>query len=140
MARARRSIVTDISDPVKRVRELTEGGRGADSVIEAVGSAQTWEWAMQMVRRGGTVNLFGGCPRGTQDQHRSERAALFGNHHQVHVPSHAALYSRGAGQRLSRGEIRASDFVNAEIPLSELPQDVRAHEASQWRNEDAVIP
>ena len=50
----------------KRSGELTEGGRGADSVIEAVGTAQTWEWALQMVRRGGTVNLFGGCPRGTQ--------------------------------------------------------------------------
>ncbi len=59
-------IAPDLSDAAQTVRELTDGGRGADSVIEAVGTAQTWEWALQMVRRGGTVNLFGGCPRGTQ--------------------------------------------------------------------------
>src|SRR5271167_3279024 len=48
-------IAPDLGDAAKAVRELTEGGRGADSVIEAVGTAQTWEWALQMVRRSGTV-------------------------------------------------------------------------------------
>ena len=30
--------VNELSDPVQTVRQLTEGGRGADDVIEAVGS------------------------------------------------------------------------------------------------------
>ena len=38
------------------------GGRGADIAIEAVGKPETWHWAVDMVRRGGTVNFFGGCP------------------------------------------------------------------------------
>ena len=130
----RRSIVAGSTIPCKSVRELTEGGRGADSVIEAVGTAQTWEWALQMVRRGGTVNLFGGCPQRHASAVGPERAALFGDHHQVHVPSHAAVHSRSA-RNVSRGEIRSSDFVNAEIPLTELAESVRAHEASQRRNE-----
>ena len=25
-------------------------------------SRETWQWAVNMVRRGGTVNFFGGCP------------------------------------------------------------------------------
>src|SRR5271167_469230 len=58
--------VDKIENPVELVRQLTDGGRGADSVIEAVGRAITWEWALQMVRKGGTVNLFGGCPSGTE--------------------------------------------------------------------------
>ena len=58
-------IAPDLTDPARTVRQLTEGGCGADSVIEAVGTPQTWEWALRMVRRGGTVNLFGGCPRGS---------------------------------------------------------------------------
>jgi L-iditol 2-dehydrogenase len=37
-------------------------GRGVDIAIEAVGKPQTWEWAANMVRRGGMVNFFGGCP------------------------------------------------------------------------------
>ena len=49
--------VSEIDNPVKHVRDLTEGVRGADSVIEAVGRPISWEWALQMVRKGGTVNF-----------------------------------------------------------------------------------
>ena len=53
------------SNVVEQVRKVTGGRRGADVVIEAVGSKETWQQAMGMVRRGGTINLFGGCPSGT---------------------------------------------------------------------------
>jgi L-iditol 2-dehydrogenase len=41
------------------------GGLGADRTIEAVGQPQAWEQAIRLVRKGGIVNLFGGCPAGT---------------------------------------------------------------------------
>ena len=41
-------------------------GRGADVVIEAVATPATWEWAVEMVRKGGVVNFFGGPPSGTK--------------------------------------------------------------------------
>ncbi len=44
----------------------TEGKRGADVVIEAVGTPETWNLAARMVRPGGLINFFGGCPSGTQ--------------------------------------------------------------------------
>jgi threonine dehydrogenase-like Zn-dependent dehydrogenase len=47
-------------DPVAEVRKLTEG-RGADFVVEAVGTSRTYEQAFQMVRPGGTVAAFGIC-------------------------------------------------------------------------------
>jgi L-iditol 2-dehydrogenase len=50
-------------DPVAAVLEAT-GGRGADVVIEAVGSISTYRQAFQMVRRGGTVLAFGAAPSG----------------------------------------------------------------------------
>jgi L-iditol 2-dehydrogenase len=34
-------------------------------VLEAVGQPATWELAFSLVRQGGTVNFFGGCPQGT---------------------------------------------------------------------------
>lgn len=46
------------------VRSLT-GGWGADRVIEATGVPAVWEMAIACTRPGGTVNLFGGCPRET---------------------------------------------------------------------------
>jgi len=52
-------------DAVGMVRLLTDG-YGADVVIEAVGLPTTWEQALRMVRKGGTVLEFGGCPPGTE--------------------------------------------------------------------------
>ncbi len=48
-------------DAVEAVKELTEG-RGADYVIEAVGSIPTYKQAFEMVRRGGTLVAFGAAP------------------------------------------------------------------------------
>ncbi|UCB45926.1 MAG: alcohol dehydrogenase catalytic domain-containing protein [Spirochaetota bacterium] len=45
-------------DPVKEVIKLTEG-RGADYVIEAAGTAKTYEQAFEMVRPGGRIAAFG---------------------------------------------------------------------------------
>ena len=39
-------------DPVHAIRSMTHG-RGVDVAIEAVGKPQTWQWAVNMVRRGG---------------------------------------------------------------------------------------
>jgi L-iditol 2-dehydrogenase len=38
-------------------------GRGADVVVEAAGSEEAWRTAVELVRPGGTVLLFGGLPR-----------------------------------------------------------------------------
>lgn len=46
------------TDPVNEVKEVTSG-QGADVVIEAVGSPQTTEQAIQMAKKGGIVNIFG---------------------------------------------------------------------------------
>jgi L-iditol 2-dehydrogenase len=131
--------VTQLDNPVRRVLELTEGGRGADSVVEAVGSPVTWEWAIQMVRRGGTVNLFGGCPRGSLVQF--DPAAL--HYSEITIKStfhHTPRFIREALAAIARGEVRASDFVNGEISLRELP---RMFEHMKHRNGElktAVIP
>jgi L-iditol 2-dehydrogenase len=52
-------------DSAERVKELTSG-YGADVVIEAIGLPATWEQALRLVRKGGTVLEFGGCPPGTE--------------------------------------------------------------------------
>jgi L-iditol 2-dehydrogenase len=59
-------------DAVERVKELT-GGYGADVVVEAIGLPATWEQALGLVRKGGTVLEFGGCPPGTEVKVDAER-------------------------------------------------------------------
>ncbi len=46
------------TSPVNEIKEITSG-QGADVVIEAVGSPQTTEQAIQMAKKGGIVNIFG---------------------------------------------------------------------------------
>jgi L-iditol 2-dehydrogenase len=131
--------VTKIEDPIPFVRQLTEGGRGADSVIEAVGSPRTWEWAIQMVRRGGTVNLFGGCPRGCKVEF--DPAAL--HYSEITIKStfhHTPRFIREALDAVGRGEIRASDFLTGEIPLQELPGLFEHMKHRNGELKTAVIP
>jgi len=53
------------TDAAETIRQLTSG-YGADVVIEAIGLPATWEQALRIVRKGGTVLEFGGCPPGTE--------------------------------------------------------------------------
>jgi L-iditol 2-dehydrogenase len=47
------------------VAKYSPKGRGFDKVFEVVGQPHTWLQAMALVRKGGTVNCFGGCPAGS---------------------------------------------------------------------------
>jgi L-iditol 2-dehydrogenase len=59
--------------PIERtIGERTEG-RGADAAIECTGSAEIWERAPSLVRRGGRVSFFAGLPAGTEVTFEAER-------------------------------------------------------------------
>ena len=49
----------------ERIKQLTDG-EGADGVVTAVGSTAAIEQAVKLVRRAGVLNIFGGCPPGSQ--------------------------------------------------------------------------
>jgi L-iditol 2-dehydrogenase len=108
-----------ITNVVEEVRKVTNGRRGADVVIEAVGSTETWQQAMGMVRRGGTINLFGGCPSGTHIPldttliHYSEITIKASFHH---TPRHI----REALEVIRRGRIRAHMLITGEERLASL--------------------
>jgi len=107
------------SNVVEQVRKITSGRRGADVVIEAVGLKETWQQAMGMVRRGGTINLFGGCPSGTHIPldstliHYSE-ITIKANFH--HTPRHI----REALDAIHRGTIKAQKLITGEEQLTAL--------------------
>lgn len=131
--------VSQVENPIPAVRQLTAGQRGADSVIEAVGQPLTWQWAIQMVRRGGTVNLFGGCPR---DSHvEFDPAAL--HYSEITLKStfhHTPRFIREALDCVARGEVRPSDFITGEIPLQELPAMFQHMKHRNGELKTAVIP
>ena len=100
-------------------------GPAPDVVIEAVGKPETWEAALKLVRKGGLVNFFGGCPAGqnisldTSQMHYSSLTLVASFHHTPQT-------IRRALELIELGVIRATDFVDGECPLSRLPELFRS--------------
>jgi L-iditol 2-dehydrogenase len=123
---------------VREVRALTEG-RGADISIEAVGHPDAWDTAVKILRRGGTVNFFGGCPNDsrisldTSLMHYSEITCKASFHH-------TPTYIRKALEIVSRGDITARDFVNNVEPLSNLLDVMRHLMSHNGHMKTAIIP
>ena len=92
-----------------------------DAVIEAVGRPETWEASVHLVRKGGVVNFFGGCPAGTSVTldttfiHYSDLTLLASFHHTPRA-------IRRALEFIEAGVIHAGDFVDGECPLTQLPE------------------
>ena len=91
-----------------------------DVVIEAVGKPEVWEASVKLVRKGGTVNFFGGCPSGTSVSldttliHYSNLTLLASFHHTPRT-------IRRALEFIESGVVTAKDFVDGECPLTGLP-------------------
>jgi L-iditol 2-dehydrogenase len=104
---------------VAAVKNLTEGGRGVDVAIEATGFPKVWEMTILMARKGGTVNLFGGCASGTSIKidtkllHYSE-LIIKGIYH--HTPYHV----KKAFKLIDKGLFDTKKFITADRPLSQL--------------------
>jgi len=111
----------DVEWAIKSSREQAR----FDAVFEAVGSPAVWSACVRLVRKGGRVNWFGGCPSDTSVQldtgliHYSSLTLLASFHHTPRTVRRALQY-------IEDGVIRADDFVNAEVPLSQLPSTFEA--------------
>jgi L-iditol 2-dehydrogenase len=134
------SAVVDLAGTEDIVASLQASAAGEfDAVIEAVGKASVWEAAIRLVRKGGVVNFFGGCPTGTNVSfdtgllHYSNLTLLASFHH-------TPRSIRRALQLIEAGVIRADDFVTGSHPLSELPDLLRSMAAGNRAVKTLVDP
>jgi len=127
-----------LGDPVAGVLSLT-AGQGSDIVIEAVGKPETWDASVRMLRRGGTVNFFGGPPSGTTVAldtnllHYSELTCKASFHH---TPDHI----RRAFEIICQGHINANQFVSQEATLCDLPAILAKLAAQNGALKTAILP
>lgn len=112
--------IADVDDPVAAARTLTPEGRGADLVFEAVATPEAWQWAVQMVRKGGVVNWFGGPPAGTEVKldtnliHYSDLTLKASFHH---TPDTV----RRAFAMIGSGRFNADAFLTGTAALDDVP-------------------
>lgn len=126
------AIVNLIDTPeTEAIRQAaTPEGRGFDVVIEAIGSTDTWQKAIGLVRKGGTVNLFGGCPGGTSiniDTRRLhyDEIKLVSSFH--HTPTHF----KAALEILSSMQIDPRPLITDILPMARFESALQQVEAGQ---------
>lgn len=117
-------------DSAEEVRKATDGGRGADVVIEATGLIDVWETSVKMARKGGLVLLFGGTRSGSILHvdatllHYSQ-ITIKGVFHTT--PRHV----KTALELLKMGVISSEDFIQHEFPLEKLEEAILEHAAQK---------
>lgn len=109
----------EVPDQVAAVRALTDGGRGADVAIEAVGRPEVWEATAAMVRKGGQAIFYGGCARGTSVRLDTQavhydQLTLQGVFH--NTPYHVRL----ALDVLAAGILPGAALITTTLPLTRL--------------------
>jgi len=125
-------------DPVKKVKELT-GGYGADVVIEAVGTPNTWEQAISMARKGGLVNEFAGCAAGTEIRIKTERLhydelTIIGSYWATHRDAKKAL------DLLASGRVQAKPIITHKMKLEDVNEAFKILTTTKEALKIALIP
>ena len=110
---------SSIRSAIQQTRALTHKNRGVDIAIEAVGVPEAWQEAVELVRKGGTVNFFGGCAVGTHvtlDTNRIHYSdiTLRATFHHTPAICRKALYL------IAGGRFPAGAFITGHAHLYEL--------------------
>ncbi len=110
---------SSIRKAILETRALTPKDRGVDIAIEAVGVPEAWQEAVELVRKGGTVNFFGGCAKNTHvtlDTNRIHYSDITLRATFHHTPA----ICRKALALIASGRFQASAFITGHAHLYEL--------------------
>jgi L-iditol 2-dehydrogenase len=110
---------SSIRKAIRDTRALTAKNRGVDIAIEAVGVPEAWQEAVELVRKGGTVNFFGGCALGTHvtlDTNRIHYSDITLRATFHHTPA----ICREALELISSGRFQSEAFITGHAHLNEL--------------------
>ena len=130
---------SDGADLAELLRRQSPDGRGQDVVIEAVGLPETSEAAVRAVRKGGVVQLFGGCPADTKIGIDSQLL----HYQELTIKStfhHTPESVRKAFRLIADGHIDPNAFITARATLEDLPR-VLGHMARGGEGlKTAIVP
>ena len=119
-------------DPKEIILGLTPEGRGLDVAVECVGLPEIWEQMFGLVRRGGTVHLFGGCSSGTTVNIDTRRI----HYDEVNVVSvfhHTPKYFREALDLIASGQVDVEKLITKTMQMKYAKKALEMHQ-----NGDAI--
>jgi L-iditol 2-dehydrogenase len=127
------------ADPTGHWMDHLKSYARLDVVIEATGRPEIWERAVMLVRKGGVVNLFGGCPAGTKISLDTNRL----HYDQVTLKSsfhHRPSSIRSALKAITEGVVKPKQFITDEKPLEQLPGLLKSMMNSKQAVKTCIIP
>ncbi len=113
-------------NPKELILSLTPEKRGLDVAVECVGLPEIWESMFGLVRRGGTVHLFGGCSSGTTVNIDTRRI----HYDEVNVVSvfhHTPKYFREALRLISTGEVDVEKLITKTMQMKYAKKALEMH-------------
>lgn len=110
----------DLEEEIKKFND----GFGVDKLIEVVGKPDAWQECFKLIRPGGLINFFGGCPKGSKvelDTYQAhyDEVTITGTFH------HTPYYIEKALRLLEAGEIKIDDLISHEMLLSDLEKALK---------------
>ena len=114
------AIVNPNSTDLAAVVQALTGGLGADTVICANPVAATHQQAVELVRKRGTVVLFGGVPRASPMTSLDANRIHYDEIRVIGSFSYHPDYHRRALQLLERGQVDSEQVITHHFPLSQI--------------------
>lgn len=102
---------------VAQVRAHTDG-RGADVVILAIASVAAQQQALEMVRKRGTVVIYGGAPKDASMTSLDSNRIHYGEITVTGAFSYPATGLADALSALEMGKIHVEQYISARVPLN----------------------
>jgi L-iditol 2-dehydrogenase len=125
-------------DVVERVKQIT-AGYGADVVIEAIGLPATWEQALRLARKGGTIMEFGGCPPGTEIKLNAEMLH-YGEQTVLGAFHTTPLHFRKALNLIASRTIDVRPLITSRMRLEEIKRAFEILSTSKNEIKIAITP
>jgi L-iditol 2-dehydrogenase len=123
---------------MEKVREYTSG-YGADVAIEAIGVPATWEQALKLARKGGTVLEFGGCPPGTEIRLNAEQLH-YGEMKVLGTFHTTPLHFRKALNLIASRTIDVRPLITRKMKLAQLKEAFDILSTSKNEIKIAIVP
>jgi len=117
-------------DPTELVLCMTPENKGLDVAIECVGLPEIWERMFKLVRRGGTVHLFGGCSSGTSINLDTRRL----HYDEISVLSvfhHTPKYFREALDLIASGMIDVEKLITKRMQMKYTKKALEMHQSGE---------
>ncbi|OBQ95944.1 zinc-dependent alcohol dehydrogenase family protein [Mesorhizobium sp. AA23] len=106
---------------IARIKELT-AGVGADSVLECVGTAESFDQALACSRPGGTIGYVG-VPHGVSFD---SQKLFFGQKRMLGGPAPVRRFLPDLMERVLKGRIKPGKVFDLKLPLTEVAEGYRA--------------